>query len=245
LKRIIDIILLSLTTIVCLAAVAVGILGRKAMNASRICRGICVDVTDNATIKFLDNSDIIDMIDRDYGGYVNRPVNAVNLYEIERCLGSKPFVRKCNAYMTEDDILSISITQCTPVVKIVREDRLWYIDDMGFCFRIAKDWCDDIPAVTGPAPVDDESWNRNLSTAVTNLRRNRRLGADIRDLESNESGELTLHLASREEDFIYGYPVENEEKIKRIIVYLDNIAGKYGKEYSSINVKYSGQIVCR
>jgi len=245
LKRIINIILLSLTAIVCLAAVVVGILGQKAMNASRTCRGIDVDVTDSATIKFLDGSDIINMIDRDYGGYVNRPVDAVNLYEIESCLGSKPFVRKCTAYMTEEDILNISITQCIPVVKIVNDGRLWYIDETGGCFRIAKDWCDNIPVVTGPAPVSDKNWNRSISSAFIEFSKNERLKSSIMEAESDGKGELTLHLLSRNEDFIYGYPTENEEKIERIIKYLDRIADRYGKEYTSINVKYSGQVVCR
>lgn len=243
-KKIIDITVLVLASVLSVAAIVVSVIGQRHRRSDVLCRGINVEVSDSSTIKFLNGSEIIDRIDRDYGGYVNRPVEAVNLYEIEKCVMNQPFVRKCVAYMS-DGILNISIVQCTPVVKLVNGGRVWYVDEGGECFAIGKDWCTDIPTVAGPFPVGDTEWYRALSAAFTCFGQNPRLRSELLETDCNEKGELTLHLGSGNESFIYGYPTENEDKIKRIYQYKDRIAGLYGKEYTSVNVKYSGQVVCR
>ena len=49
-----------------------------------------------------------------------------------------------------------------------------------------------------------------------------------------------------EEKFIFGFPEKWEEKFKRIEKYYKYIASREeGKKYSTVNVRYKGQIICR
>lgn len=244
-KRTVDIVVISLAGLTLTAAVAVGIFGFRHNYAKVKCSSIKVEVADSASNKFLTGSSIMDRIDRDFGGYVNIPLTDIDLYRVEEVVMKEPFVRKAVVYTTRDGILHVKVKQCTPVGKIMSDDILRYVDELGECFKVENDWCEDIPIVKGGAPVNDTVWTKDLSGMLQYVSGNERFKDSISRIESDVNGEITLMLKDRDELFIMGRPSSIADKFGMIEQYMDKVSPVSGKKYRSVNVKYSGQIICR
>ena len=68
----------------------------------------------------------------------------------------------------------------------------------------------------------------------------------IVQIHVSNGGELTMIPRNGKERFIFGQPERIEEKFSKMEKYYSAIAFRKGQEhYSTVNVEYRGQIVCR
>lgn len=238
-------IILSCTAIVCVAVcVGIGLEGGHREAAAKVCSGIRVTLLDSARNHNLAKEHIITMVDRDFGGYVNRPVDSVNLFRIEEILSRQKCLESCEAYFTSDGILNIDVTQSTPVMKVCCPDSsVNYLNCKGETFPVGKDWCPDIPSVNRSVMLDDPQWARRLAALAGYIGENASLKERICSISCNSDGDITLRMKNRRETFEFGQPTGIADKFDRIDIYLRKIS--HLKEYNTVSLKNKGQIVCK
>lgn len=245
-KRTINIILYSVSAGLLLILMITGMAGHRRAATRTKCRGLEIELADSARSQFITASQIRGIIDKEYGGYLNVPVADIDLHRMESILKAQGIMESHEAYFTPDGILHIMAKQCTPVMKVKGNGTIWYLCRGGRYFRVSKDWCKDIPQMTGTAPESDEKW----------MKRACRMGEKIMDggfadkveaLKCDSRGEVSMKLKERDEFFLLGQPTSLDTKFKRIDRYISlSENGKFeGKHYKQINIKYDGQIVCR
>lgn len=183
------------------------------------------------------------IIDNEYGGYLNRPVDSVNTHRIEQLLLGKGIIKDCIAYFTNDGVLHVEVWQSTPVAALNCGRAKYYLDDKGHCFPVKEDWCKNVIQIYGIREVTNIAWNTRVAAMARWLKDDTCWQSLIEKLERDEKGEISVSLKERSELFLIGQPTGYEKKFARISQYLDKIG--QDKKYNIVNVKYKGQIVCK
>lgn len=247
-KRIINIVLLSVAGTLVLLTLLIGLVGSRRHFNNTKCSGISIELTDSAQRQFIRPAQILSVINKEYGGYLNVPFGSIDLKRMEDILEDHGILDRHDAYLTRDGILHISATQCTPVMKVEHEGQLWYICNGGRHFKVTSDWCKGIPLMKSGAGMNNRKWIGRVAALGSYINSNRKLSENIESMRCSSNGEISIKFRDRSETFIIGQPGETKEKMARIERYRKDIAPlceEEGKTYKSVNVKYRNQIVCR
>lgn len=243
-NKTIIIVLSCITVAAAVAATATGVAGSVRKDASLKCSGMKVVLRDSAVNRFLTPADIAGIIDRDFGGYLNRPVERIRTDRIEKVLAAQECLTEYNAYFTSDGVLHIEAEQRSPAIRLTDSTSLWYADIDGRCFKVKEDWKPSLPCILVRRPAKDKRWIRNAAGMGKWIVEHPGWKDSVSGIEADTDGNITVFLTEREESFILGQPEETGVKFGKIGKYLDRIADR-GKEYNSVNVSYKGQIICK
>lgn len=244
-KRILINILVCIPPTIALAALILGIIFSGRQRRELRCRGIAVEVLDSASNKFLDGREVVKIVDRDFGGYVNRYVDSVNLQKVEDVLCGIDFIKSCQAFMDKTGMMHVRISQHSPVLKFRRSDgRILYLDECGGSYPVECDWAQGLKIADGHLKTGDRIWMASLSDLAVRISRDKRLSSLVCGIHCRPNSEILLEMEGMREIFDIGVPTDLDAKLFRIGKYLDDIAPE-GKQYSMVTVKYSKQIICK
>lgn len=222
----------------------IGLAGSRHDRQQRKCTGIEISVPDSAENRFLTEADIKKIVDRDFGGYVNRPVDSIRLRKVESILNQEVSIESNEAYITNDGILHINVLQSKPVAKILRGNSLEYMNRHGRFCEVGQDWCESLPSIEDGQKKASDSWSESFGSMAEHLRMSPQWKNRMSSYTIFPNGEIGLHLIDREELFIIGQPCDIDRKLSMINIYEKEIARFSDKKYTTVTVKYTGQIVC-
>lgn len=224
--------------------------------ASLLCREMEVTFLDS--LGFVSKEDVRSYLQKEYGAYIGQVLDSVRLGRIEEIIESESAVSDCEAWVTDDGLLHISIKQRKPAVRFLNGDKGFYVDDGGYVFPLHPDYTADVPTVEGAAPVAVEEGFRGVIPPGKGrewIERIIRLTAYMQDtgewkktydrIAVSEEGDVVLLPVRGDERFIFGQPDLIEDKFSRIHKYYSHIKAAKGGIYGTVNVKYKGQIICR
>lgn len=241
---------------VCLTAA----LGSSAMKHKELtCTGLEVTITDSLENDFVSEADIRKYLDSEAGGYVGQKADEINLAKIEEIIDGKSAVHKSEAYITRDGILNISVTQRKPIVRFQKHDGGFYADKDGFIFPLQGNYTAYVPVIDGDIPiktsssykgraqdVKEQEWIDSIISLVEYMDRSGVWNDNIVQINVRPDGDLVLIPRQGKERFLFGKPDNIEEKFSLMEKYYTGIVPARGDGYySTVNVKYNGQIICR
>jgi len=230
----------------------------RAGRASLLCRDMEITFLDS--LGFVSKKDVRSYLQEEYGAYIGQVLDSVRLGRIEEIIESKSAVSDCEAWVTDDGLLHVSIKQRKPAVRFLNGEKGFYVDDGGYVFPLHPEYTADVPTVEGIIPVAVEEGFRGEIPSVKDsewIGKVIRLTAYMQDtgewminfdrIVVSEEGDIMLLPANNKGDerFIFGQPDSVEEKFFRIHKYYSHIKAAKGGIYGTVNVKYKGQIICR
>ena len=240
-KVVLKIILAVLGAIGAIALLILLLFAQERQMASRTCAGLRVEFKDN--FRLLDVEDVKAVLKQSYGDYTGQRPDSVRLYRIEKILESVPVVRRAEAYMTPDDSLNVEVYQKRPVLLFVTPGGSFYCDAGGFAFPVQGVFGENIPVITGNPPLRDADWVGKvieLSFALPTLL------APVEKMEAAADGAIALKLGDGRERIMLGKPVALKRKLSRANKYIRDIRPEKGPDwYSTVDVEYRGQVICR
>lgn len=209
--------------------------------------------------QFVTETDVKSYILNGYGQVVGKKIDSIRLYRIEEVLDSKSAVLKSEAWVTRDGIMHVSIEQRIPVARFDRQGGGFYVDDRGGIFPLHSTYTAPVPVIKGHIPVstspgyrgmapkpEERIWIGNILDLLGFMERDREWRGKFPTMSVGANGDIVLQPAEGREKFIFGPPDNFEAKFSRITEYYSRIApSKEEGYYSSVNVKYNNQIVCR
>ncbi len=226
---------------------------------TRTCQsGIQVTVLDSAQRNFVGREDIEKWLDADYHAYVGLPLDSVDLDRIERLVLSRSAVRGCEAWLTDDGVLHLEISQREPVVRFDDGHNGYYADETGYIFPLQSRGSVDVPVVSGKLPLKVErgfkgmpedpaqlAWLKQIIGLIGYIR-----GSvwenNIREISVDAGGNLVFVPWEGKERFLFGEPVRIQEKFLLMRSYYEAVVpAKDPGYYSSVDLRYRGQLVCR
>lgn len=231
------------------------------MNSKRLsqltCAGLNVEFTDG--LEFMTEDDVEGYLNKEYGAYIGQRLDSVDLMKVEKIICGKGVVLKAEAYTTPDGVLNIRITQRMPVLRLHKNGLDFYADKDGYIFPLKKGNAPEVMDVEGALPLEisagykgnpktekESEWLEGVIGLLDYMDRTGIWKRNIGRITVKQDGDIVLHPVEGKESFIFGKPDGYESKFDKIERYYTTILPAKGAGYySTVNVKYDGQIVCR
>ena len=251
---------LGLLLIVACAAVWVVSSGMSAKALrQRTCQGkgsLDVTITDSLERQFIGKADVASWLEKEYRAYAGLPLDSVNLDQIEKLVCAHSVVRECQAWLTDDGILHVALSQRQPVVRFDDGTNGYYADATGFVFPLQSRGTVDVPVVDGRIPMKiprgfkgtpqneaEKAWLDKMIGVVNHIRGTVWEG-NIVKMTVSANGNLVLTPRQGNEQFIFGEPVHVKEKMSLMKAYYESVV-PVQPDYRTVDLRYRGQLVCR
>lgn len=227
----------------------------------RTCKGketLEVIVRDSLERKFVAKEDVEKWLDKEYRAYAGLRLDSVDLGRIESIVLGHSAVRSCEAWLTDDGTLHIELTQRQPAVRFDEGTNGYYCDAEGFIFPLQARGSVDVPVVDGKLPLHvargfkgspaadyEREWLGKILALAAHMK-----GTPweqiIQRISVEDSGDLVITPVKGREKFLFGPPVRIAEKFSLMEKYYTTVApSKEAGYYGTVDVRYSGQLVCR
>ena len=95
-----------------------------AVESRRMTACNALEIVFKDSLKFVSEEDIRNYLSRDYGSFIGERLDSVGLWKMEEILRSKSAVNDCEAWVTDDGIVHVAITQRAPAVRF---DAIFFI----------------------------------------------------------------------------------------------------------------------
>jgi cell division protein FtsQ len=231
----------------------------SACRAPLTCTGLNVRILDSTVNKFVTGTDVKKYLDKEYGTYIGLQLDSIDLCKVEKIVDSRSAVLKSEAFTTRDGKLNVTVTQRTPIVRFQRNDGGFYADAKGYLFPLQSSYASRVQIIDGEIPLKANSGYKGMVTDpkeqewldkvldVVNYMESSKVWKDkIVQITVCDGGELKMVPRRGKEVFLFGQPVNIEDKFSRMEMYYSNIIPAKGAEtYTSVSVEYDGQIVCK
>lgn len=248
-----------LLTIGCIVVWAVTSSMSMQTRRERTCQGkgsLDVTITDSLERQFVRKADVARWLEKEYRAYAGLPLDSVDLSGIEKLVQAHSVVRDCQAWLTDDGILHVKLSQRQPVVRFDDGTNGYYADETGFVFPLQSRGTADVPVLDGRIPMkiprgfkgspSNEAEKAWLDQVIGMINTIRGTVWEQNIVRITVSSDRNLVLTPREgrEQFIFGEPVRVPEKLQLMKAYYESVV-PVQPDYRTVDLRYRGQIVCR
>ena len=255
-KPAVRILLATLAVAACLFLFLVGDHLAASSRREVTCKGVEGIVADSMQRKFISPEDIRDWMD-DYGTWAGLPLDSLDLCKVERIIDGKSAVLKSQAWLTDDGMLHVSVTQREPVVRFQGAAGGFYADREGFLFPLQTRYTARVPVVDGALPIklekdfkgmpeseSEKDWVLSVVSLAKYLADREEWGDLVGQVTVLKGGNLVLIPREGAERFVFGAPTDIDAKFDRIRKYYEAVA-PLDKGYRTVDVRYDNQIICK
>ena len=221
------------------------------------CSGIEATIADSLDRKFVSPEDIQDWM-ADYGTYLGLRLDSVDLRRVESVIDGKSAVRKSQAWLTDDGVLHVSVTQREPVVRFQGASGGFYADADGYLFPLQNRHTARVPVVDGALPLKlgkgfkgvpetekERQWVLSMLGLVRYLGDRKEWNDLVGQISVLKDGNLVLIPREGTERFLFGGPTGIDAKFGRIRKYYEGVVPTQETPYRTVDVRYDGQIICK
>ena len=230
--------------------VLMSLINRK--DAAQVCSALKVNVEGKET--FIDQHDISNMVNNQFGAIIGKELQAIKFEEIEQALEKLPYVSNAEIHTDMDGTVNVNVQQREVVLRIINKDgREFYIDTKGHKIPVTLKYVPHVLVANGkisesytkPLELVETKTVKDLVRIVNQVKGNELWENQIVQIYVNELNDIELIPRVGKEVLVIGSADSLNYKLKRLEMYYKNILPKVGTEaYAKVNVKYSGQIIC-
>lgn len=240
-----------------IVAVALLIVAAMARKKQGEVKNIVVDIKhltggDNDFIK---EKDVKEIIRRSFDVNLEESrVGQIDVARVERVIEQDPFVENAETFIDVAGNLNITIFQREPVCRIIDNNGMnYYIAKNGIQMPRSRYFSARVPVVTGAVPPHVPNFLqlkkhglKDVFTLVRILDNDPFYKTFVQQINMDASGEFTLIPILGDQKIRIGNLEDLDDKLKRLRIFYEEAMPYEGwKKYSSISLKYKGQIVCK
>ena len=172
---------------------------------------------------------------------------------MERVLEEDPFVEDAETYVGQSNTLHVRIKQREPILRILdNTGGNYYLDKTGAKIPCSSIYTARVLVATGniaPYTLDFQKRKKNslkeLFKLTNVLLEDEELSAFIQQVHINNAGEFILIPLVGDQKIVLGSTRNLEDKLKRLkIFYTEGMPYAGWRTYRTVNLKFSGQVVC-
>ena len=256
-------VILNWMVVIIYLVVVFGFISEK--NHARICHAIRVNILDSAQTGFIQQEDILKLLDKSRMEIKGRPISGINLKKMENLLDNQGTIKNAEVYCTNSGTLNIDIQQRQPLVRIIdKAGRSYYLDAQGTIIPLSGKYSPLVLIANGniTEPFDPNKTNNIWKVKTDNLTDRQKIIYDlfelVRYITSNEFWNAQIEQVYVNDDsefeiiprvgphiIILGTIENYQEKFDKLMTFYKEGLNKVGwNAYLTINLKYKNQIVC-
>ena len=230
-------------------------------NSSATCSEIVISIADSADYHFVTKRQLLNLAYGRNERIVGQPLNQVSVNDIENRINVLRELRVAEAYTTIDGALHLYVDQRNPIMRIFPDEGGdYFMDDEGYVFRKRNLYNPRLHILEGniritPAMLDSTSVLdtvikrtilRDAYRFVNYISRDDFWSAQIDQIQVDGNDEVNL-IPRVGSHLIHLGTFENfEGKLRNLEAFYEDILPVVGwNKYSTINLEYKDQVVCR
>jgi cell division protein FtsQ len=191
---------------------------------------------------FLTHEMVNNLLIQNLGGTSVIKKEKVVLNDLECALEKHPFIAKAEVFITEDTQLITKITQKSPVVRVINQNKQFYVDSLGNAFPLSKNFSARVPLVYGNFLNKEKKGNLEVFNAIN---KDHFLKRNIIAARLDANGMMFLNARDFDAEIIFGKPILISKKLKNYKAFYQYAQkDTLYKNYKSINLIFTQQVVC-
>jgi cell division protein FtsQ len=203
---------------------------------------------------FIEREEVDAILKQSQGVLIGKNLEGINLHEIEERIKSNPYIAFAKVYADMDGVISISISQRQPILRIINSaGQDYYVDRNGLKMPLSPNFTANVLVANGDIM---EHFSGKVDTLITRLaedlyetalyiKKDTLWDAQIEQLFVNNRKDIELIPRVGNQRIILGSADSIDVKMKNLLIFYKKAMPKVGWDtYSTINIKYANQIVC-
>ena len=205
--------------------------------------------------KLISERDVRQALLRSFGNTLEGTELALlEVERMERVLEEDPFVLDAEAYVDQHNVLHMTITQREPLVRVLDNNGgNYYLDRNGAKMPASKNFAARVLVATGNISAytpgflkKKKSSLKDLFNLTQTLLKDDFTASFIQQIHVNNAGEFILVPLIGDQKIVLGSTRRLDDKLNRLkVFYQEGMSYEGWRKYETINLKYSGQVVCR
>jgi cell division protein FtsQ len=202
---------------------------------------------------FLDEGDIIDLMQLSKENLTGTSIDAINLKGIEKKIKRQPFIKNANLYSDLKGNLVVRAELRRPIARIVRNDGPdGYIAEDGTIMPVSEKFTSRVILVSGSFVakiLQQDNMNANeesrqILDLINTIRGDEFWNAQIAQLDIDSKSRVTFYPQVGDERIEFGKPDNQQVKFRKLMIFYKEILPRTGwNKYNRVNLEYEGQIV--
>ncbi len=202
---------------------------------------------------FLDEGDIIDLMQLSKENLAGTSIDAINLKGIEKKIKKQPFIKNANLYSDLKGNLVVRAELRRPIARIVRNDGPdGYIAEDGTIMPVSEKFTSRVILVSGPfvaKMLEQDNMNskeesKQILDLINTIRANEFWSAQVAQLDIDNKTRVTMYPQVGDERIEFGKPENIDVKFRKLMIFYKEILPRTGwNKYNRVNLEYEGQIV--
>ena len=229
-----------------------------------VCTSVQVFVQDTLELQFINDNDVIELLESGGTRVLNEPINKLNIADLERKINKIPYVKHAEVFKKINGQLVVQVEQRIPIVRIInKNDKNYYIDKEGFLMPVsrkvsarllvANGGIDYTPAYDTSVCIFDKMYDkskkmkllRDIHLLATYINSDSFWKAQIQEIYINSDREIEMVPLVSNQIIIFGSVDNYKDKFKNLeAVYKKGFTTKGWNNYKEINLKFKNQVVC-
>ena len=211
-------------------------------NSERKISKIAIKFESNENM-FLTHEMVNNLLIQKLGGSSRIQKDRVDLNSLETVLDDHEMIEKAQVFSTIDGLLNTRITQKTPIVRVITDNKSYYLDSKGYRMSLSENFSARVPLVTGE--ISEENCKPFLFL-FNEIKKDDFLSKNITGAKVMASGNVVLTNRSYDYKIAFGKPINVEKKLKNYKAFFQHaIKDTLIKSYKEVNVMFTQQVVCK
>lgn len=203
---------------------------------------------------FIERAEIDEILKSKNGLLIGRRLSGIDIQYLENKLKANPFIEYAKVYIDMNGVIHADLKQRVPVLRILNlSGQDFYVDQNGLKIPLSDHFTARVLAANG---LILEDFSGNVDTLKTKLSKDLFLAAkyiaedslwndQIVQMYVNEKNDIELVPRVGNQKIILGNADHLKEKFRNLLLFYKKALPQAGWDtYSSINLKFKGQIVC-
>ena len=227
-----------------------GFIGTK--SSEQACTAVRVILLGNES--FIEQKDIAALLVEQFGELEGRTLESIPIHQIEHNLRQIPYVFSATVTTDMDGLLTVRVKQREAVVRVINRDAPdFYIDLQGHKMPVSLKYVPRVPVANGfiSEPYDG-TLDSTKGALVTDLFETAQYismdslwSSQVVQLYVNEHQDIELVPRVGDQRIILGNADSLDSKFEKLRLFYRRIVPKTGiKAYTTVNLKFAGQIIC-
>jgi cell division protein FtsQ len=218
-----------------------------------ICKNIVIDLDNVHENHFMDEADVLKLVERSGEAIKGASLEHIRLKEIETALKGDKHILDAELYGDLKGNLVVNVELRRPIARIVQEDAPdAYIAEDGTIMPVSEKYSSRVVLISGPfvkrllesGDLSKSEEGQQLMDMLEFINEDRFWKAQVAQLDLSKEGKITIYPQVTGQRVEFGKAEDIELKFKKLMIFYKEILPQRGwTKYERVNLEYEGQVI--
>lgn len=218
-------------------------------DAEQVCSNVQIGLRGTGDHFYIDEKEILQQLERQFGKLVDRPVSAIKLSVLEKSLEHNQWIRNAELYFDRENVLHVSVEEREPIARVFNTNgQSYYMDRSGHQMSLLAGESIRVPVITNvPAYLrnaKDSAFFEEVKAIAWYVYNNEFWQAQTGQIDITGDRKFEIIPVVGSHVIRIGEGTNLEDKFNRLLLFYKKVMSKTGfHKYAVVNAEFKGQIV--